>query len=98
MNIFDQIKDLNIYKMAELLGEFADTHCNTCNNHECFRNMANSKEKYFASCPIKRAGFCGYPELACNESALNWLRSETTMECLDDGEGYLRWINRDGNE
>lgn len=96
-SVYEQITNLDIYEMAELFGAFADTHCNTCDNPNCFRHRANKNEDYYASCPIKKAGFCGFPELGCNESALNWLQSETKVDDFVVGFEYLKRLRESSN-
>lgn len=68
MTVYDQIKDLTIEEMATLISQMVDHELDPCNCPigVCHWGCANE-------------GYCGYAENGCDESALEWLKSEDQL-------------------
>lgn len=68
MTVFDQIKDLTIEEMATLISQMVDHEMTPCNCPIGVFHCASANE-----------GYCGYAEKGCDESALEWLKSEDQL-------------------
>lgn len=69
MTVYDQIKDLTVEEMATLIAQMVD--------HEMVDPCSCPIGVFHRECPNE--GYCRYAEKSCDESALEWLKSEDQL-------------------
>ena len=68
MTVYEQIKDLTVEEMAALISQMVDHVLEPCS---CPIGV------FHRDCPNE--GYCRYAEKGCDESALEWLKSEDQL-------------------